>query len=82
MKSHTAGPTRLQNKGRTEQFQRKASWLWTGPSPARGRRKGGGERDKLGPRDGIPYQTANRLQFLTKDFLRFWMVDIHWEGRS
>ena len=26
-----------------------------------GRRQGGGERGKLGPRDGIPYQTANRL---------------------
>ena len=22
------------------------------------------------------------FQFLTKDFLRFWMVDIHWEGCS
>ena len=55
------------------------------PSPAGGRRQGGGERGKFSPRDGIPYQTANRLpvsgsQFLTKDFLKFWMVDIHWEG--
>ena len=40
------------------------------------------ERGKLGLREGIPYQTANRLQFLTKDFLGFLMVDIHWEGRS
>ena len=22
------------------------------------------------------------LQFLTKDLMRFWMVDIHWEGRG
>ena len=28
---------------------------------AGGRRQGGGERGKLGPRDGIPNQTANRL---------------------
>ena len=44
---------------------------------------GGGERGKLDPRDSTPYQTAKGLQFLTKDFLRFWMVDIRrWEGRS
>ena len=38
---------------------------------------------KLGLKDCVPYRTANRppalqtgLQFLTKDFLRFWIVDI------
>ena len=46
----------LRNKGRTEQFQRTARLWRTGPSPAGGRRRGG-----LGPRDGIPYQTANSL---------------------
>ena len=51
----------LRNKGRTEQFQRRASWLRTGPSPTRGRRQRGGERGKLGPRDGTPYQMANRF---------------------
>ena len=30
------------------------------PSPAGGRRQGGGERGKLGLRDSIPYQTVNR----------------------
>ena len=30
------------------------------PSPAGGRRHGGGERGRLGPKDGIPYHTANR----------------------
>ena len=30
------------------------------PIPAVGRRQGGGERGKLGPRDDIPYRTANR----------------------
>ena len=56
---HTAD--HLQNKRKTEQVQRRASRQWTGPSPARGRRHGGGERGKLGPRDSTPYQTANRL---------------------
>ena len=32
-----------------------------GPAhPTGGRRQGGGERGKLGPRDDIPYHTANR----------------------
>ena len=56
---HTAG--RSQNKGRTEQFPGRASQLQTGPSPTGGRRQGGGERGKLGLRDGTPYQMANRL---------------------
>ena len=30
------------------------------PSPAGGRRQEGGERGKLGPKDGLPYHTANR----------------------
>ena len=40
------------------------------------------ERGKLGPRDGIPYQTANRLPVSNQDILGFWTVDIRWEGRS
>ena len=55
---HTAGPFA---ERRTDQFQRRASQLWTGPSPAEGRRQGGGERGKFGPRDGISYKTADRL---------------------
>ena len=39
-------------------------------------------RGKLGPRDGIPYQTANRLPVSKQDILGFWMVDIRWEGHS
>ena len=53
-------PTRSQNKGLSK-YQRRANRLWTGPSPARGRRHGGGERGKFGPREGIPYQTVNRF---------------------
>ena len=45
-------------------------------------RQGGGERGRLGPKDHIPYRTANSRQFLIKDFLRFWMVDIRREGGS
>ena len=38
------------------------------------------ERGKLSPRDGIPYQTANRLPVSNQDFLGFWKVDISLEG--
>ena len=30
------------------------------PSPAGGRRQGGGERGRLGPKDRLPYHTATR----------------------
>ena len=50
--------------------------------PIHHRRQGAGRcqpepgRGKLGPRDSIPYQTANRLPVSNQDFLGFWMVDI------
>ena len=53
---HTA--RRSQNKG-TEQVQRSYPAA-DGPLPAGGRRQGGGERGRLGPRDCIPYHTADR----------------------
>ena len=37
---------------------------------------------KRSPRDGIPTKLQTGFQFLTKDFLRFWMVDIRLESRS
>ena len=40
-----------------------------------------GERGRLGPKDHSPSLTANSLQSLIKDLLRFWMVDIRQEGR-
>ena len=40
------------------------------------------ERGKLGPREGIPYQTVSRLPVANQDFLGFWTVDILQEGRS
>ena len=53
---HTAG--RSQNKG-SEQVQRRAHRLRTGPAPleAGGRGRGKG---RLGPKDRIPYRTANK----------------------
>ena len=42
-------------------------------------------RDRKGqsrPQRGILYQTASRSPAANQDFLGFWMVDIHQEGRS
>ena len=77
LSEHTAGHS--QNKG-TEQFQRRASQMRTSPSPARGRREGKGANSAPVMASLTKLQTGS--QFLTKDFLRFWMVDIHQEGRS
>ena len=76
---HTAGHS--QNKG-TEQFQRRASRLQTSTSlpEAGGRREGKGANSSPDTASTTTLQTG--LQFLTKDFLRFWMVNIHWEGHS
>ena len=57
-------------------------------SPAWGRRQGADgrqpepERGKLGPREGIPYQTANRFPVSNQRLLRFWTVDTRREGHS
>ena len=78
-------PAHSQNKGLSE-CQRRASWLQTAPSTARGREAGQRqpepERGKLGPKDGILYRTAIRLLVANQDFLGFWTVDIHQEGHS
>ena len=39
-------------------------------------------RGKLGPRDGILYQTASRLPVTNQVFLGSWTADIHQECRS
>ena len=71
---HTAGGS--QNKG-TEKLQRRA------PHPRWRKEAGGGPRGKLSPREATPSHPANRPRFLSKEFLRFWMVDIrHQEGRG
>ena len=80
-----AQPARLQNK-RTEQYQRRASQQRTGQSPAGGRGEAGASQSQKeassAPEMASPTKLQTGFQFLTKDFLRFWMVDICWEGRS
>ena len=74
-----------QNKGLSK-YQRRASQLWTAPSPtggrAVGRRQPEPERVKLGPRDSIPYQNVSRLPVANQVFLGSWTVYIHREGCS
>ena len=54
--------------------------LLTGPAPL----ETGGSREGKGagsaPRTAAPTALQTGLQFLTEDFLRFWMVDIILEG--
>ena len=54
-----------------------------GPAQPRRRQKAeGGERGRLGPKDRSPHPLQTGLQFLTKDLLRFWVLDSRREGRS
>ena len=70
---------RSQNKG-TKQVQRRARRLRTGPAPLETGGWGGGERGRLTPRTASPTALQTGLQFLIKDLLRLWMVDILREG--
>ena len=76
---HTA--SRSQNKG-TEKLQRRASLRPTSPSPpgvgGRGEVKGANSAPEM----GSPPTLQTGLQFLFKDFLRFWIVNILWEDRG
>ena len=74
---YTAGHS--QNKG-TEQFQRRASRQGTGPFPPEAGGRGEGKGANSAPEMASPTKLQTGLQFLTKDFLRFWMVDICREG--
>ena len=47
---------------------------------AGGRREGKGANSA--PKTASPTTLQTGLQFLTKDFLRFWMVDIRQEGHG
>ena len=42
--------------------------------------RGEGKGANSAPEMISPTTLPTGLQFLTKDFLRFWMVDISWEG--
>ena len=77
------GPNTLPAVGRTKGLSksREAS-LQRMAQPRRRQEAGGGERGRLGPRTVAPTALQTGLQFLTKDLLRFWMVDIHWEGHG
>ena len=51
---------------------------WPSTAGDGGRREGQGAG--LAPRTAAPTALQTGLQFLNKYLLRFWMVDIHWEG--
>ena len=51
-------PAVRRTKGLSKSREELAGFDW--PSPTGGRRQGGGERGRLGPKDRIPYRTANR----------------------
>ena len=77
---HTAG--RSQNKG-SEQVQRRTSRLRTSQAPPEAGGRGEGKGAGLAPRTASPTALQTGLQFLSKDSLRFWMVDIRcWEDRG
>ena len=76
---HTAG--RSQNKG-SEQVQRRARGLQTGPAPPEAGGRGEGKGAGSAPRTSAPTALQTGLQSLFKDLLRFWMVDIRREGRG
>ena len=74
-REHTAGGS--QNKG-TEKLQRRA-----GPPPLEVGGRGEGKGANSAPEKPTPPTLQTGLRFLSKDFLRFWMVDIHrQEGRG
>ena len=76
---HTAG--RSQNKG-TEQVQSRARRLRTGPAPPEAGGSGEGKGAGSAPEAASPTALQTGFQFLTKDFLGFWMVDICQEGHG
>ena len=61
---------------------RGASRLQTGPAPWEAGGRGEGKAANSAPKTASPTALQTGLQFLTKDLLRFWMVDIRREGRA
>ena len=54
----------------------------TGPAPPEAGGRGEGKLAGSAPRTASPTTLQAGFQFLTKDFLRFWMVDIRQEGHG
>ena len=75
---HTAGHS--QNKG-SEQVLRRILRLWSGPALPEAGGSGEGKGAGSPPRTASPTALQTGLQFLTKAFLRFWMVDIRRDER-
>ena len=73
-------PAVHRTKGRSK--SRGASRLQICPAPPEAGSRGEGKGAGSAPRTAFPTTLQTGLQFLTKDFLRFWTVDIHWEGRG
>ena len=61
---------------------RGASRRRTGPAPPEAGGRGEGKGANSAPETGPPTKLQTSFQFLTKDFLRFWMIDIRREGRG
>ena len=76
---HTAG--HCQNKGLSNSREELADCRPAHPpleAGGRGEGKGANSAPEMAP----PTKLQTGFQSLTKDFLRFWMVDIHREGRG
>ena len=59
-----------------------ASRLRAGPDLLEAEGRGEGKGANSAPKTASPTTLQTGLQFLTKDFLKFWMVDIRREGRG
>ena len=74
----STGPNTLPAVCRTKGLSKSkgASQLQTGPAPPEAGGRGEGKGANSPPKTASPTTLQTVLQFLTKDFLRFWMVDI------
>ena len=64
-------------------YQRRASWLQTGPfPPPEAERQAGDSKSQKARGNGLLHQTVSRLPVANQVFLGSWMVDICQEGHS
>ena len=78
-KALNLGTTHPFPERRTEQFQRRASCCGPAHPPPEAGGRGEGKGANLAPEMAPLTKLQTDLQSLTKDFLRFWMVDIRRE---